>query len=506
MTEKYILRMNNITKEFPGVRALENVSLKVCKGEIHGLVGENGAGKSTLMKVLSSVYPLGTYSGEIFIDEKSCQFSSVEDAKKAGVTIIYQELVLAKNLNIAENIFLGEEPNHRGIINWNKVYSDAAYWLSEVGLNINPGVKAGDLVIGQQQLLEIAKALSKKTRILILDEPTAALSKSEIDKLMSILNRLKETGVTCIFISHKIKEVFKISDTITILRDGKNTCTKPTSKLTEPEVISLMVGREIKDLFPKEDHKKGNVVFEVQNMSLIPIGKNEPVVENVSFNVCKGEILGIAGLMGAGRTELLCGIFGEFQGKTTGKIFIKGKKVNIKNPADAIQCGLALVPEDRRKDGIVSTLSVLKNISLASLKIISNYGFINSSKEYKQGFQLKDSLRIKTPSLETIISTLSGGNQQKVILAKWLALGELLVLFLDEPTRGIDVVAKYEIHTIINDLAKKGIAIIMASSELPEILGISDRVLVMHEGTINGEFLISEATEEKIMYAATGGH
>jgi ABC-type sugar transport system ATPase subunit len=505
METGYVLEMNGITKEFPGVVALAEVSLKVRKGDIHAVVGENGAGKSTLMKVLSGYYPCGSYSGEILVKGKACGFRCVREAEQAGIAIIFQELNLARNLSVAENIFIGRPVSSHGIINWNKMYSEASRWLADVGLNVNPETKVEDLKIGKRQLVEIAKALSKNADILILDEPTSSLTESEVDNLVDILTSLTHKGVTCIYISHKLKEVFRVADSITILRDGKLICAEKKDSITQPKVISLMVGRDIRNFFPTVDHAIGEVVFEIRNMTLTSREKETPVVKNASFHVRRGEILGIAGLMGAGRTELLLGIFGAFQGKIEGEVLVKGRKAVIKDPADAIDLGMSLVPEDRRNAGLVMTFNVAKNLTLASLRNISRLSFISLNKEIRYGMQIKDNIKIKMPSLETDIGNLSGGNQQKVVIGKWLARGEPVVLFLDEPTRGIDVGAKHEIYTIINDLAKRGISIVMVSSELSEILGLCDRVLVMHEGKISGEFPRDEATEEKIMHAATLG-
>jgi len=506
MIDSDVLQMKNITKKFPGVTALKDVSFNLKKGEIHALVGENGAGKSTLMKILSGFYPHGSYLGDIYINGETVTINTIKDSKKLGISIIYQDLILAKNLTIGENIFLGEEPSKRGIINWDKVYSEASYWLSEVGLTINSGTKVSELGVGEQQLLEIAKALSRKAKILILDEPTAALNDSEIQILMKILNELRESSVSCIYISHKLNEVLKISDRITVLRDGVLICTKNTEEFNESILISKMVGRELKNALKKENKILGEIVFEIKNFNVFSYDKSEPVVKNVNFYVKKGEILGISGLMGSGRTELLKGIFGAYKGYKTGEIYINGLKINIESPIDSIKCGISLVPEDRRKDGLILLLSVLKNVSLAILTKLSKFGIININKEITYGLKVKDELNIKTPSLKTQTGNLSGGNQQKVIIAKWLALENLSVLLLDEPTRGIDVGAKLEIYNIIYGLAKRGIAIIMASSELLEILSISDRILIMYEGSIKGELDTKSASEESIMQIATSGN
>ena len=503
--EQYILEMRQITKEFPGVRALKNVSFQVKPGEIHALCGENGAGKSTLMKVLSGVHPYGSYTGEILIDGIPQCFPNIKASEEAGIAIINQELSVIKQLNIGENIFLGNEPNRHGIIDWPKLYFETSKWLEEVGLKLRPDTKVVNLGVGQQQLVEIAKAVSKQARILILDEPTAALTETEVETLMGILRRLRAGGVSCIYISHKISEVFTIADTITVLRDGETIATKPATATSENEVIAMMVGRELSERFPRVDHHHGEVVLEVENFQVFdPDNPNRQIIFDASFSVRKGEILGIAGLMGAGRTELVSSIFGGFPGPHTGQIRINGRAVTIHSPVDAIQQGIALVTEDRKRFGLVLGQDVKKNLTLACLDELCNYQMINFNEEIKQSQEQMAALRIKAPSLTSNVNNLSGGNQQKVVVGKWL-LTKPQILILDEPTRGIDVGAKFEIYNIMNELKMNGVAIIMVSSELPEILGMSDRILVMHEGRISGEFLYNEADQEKIMLAATGG-
>lgn len=500
------LEMRNITKVFPGVKALDQVTFQVKKGQVHALCGENGAGKSTLMKVLSGLYPTGTYEGHILIDGVEKSFESIKDAEHAGIAIIYQELALVKDLSIGENLFLGNERSKYGIVQWNQVYRETEKWLSEVGLK---GIKAdqitGTLGIGQQQLVEIAKALSKNAKILILDEPTAALTEQEVAILLNILREFKKRGVTCIYISHKLNEVFDICDTITILRDGQTITTQPAEDLNEDKVISYMVGRELKERFPYVSSNPGAVALSVKNYSLWSKDlTHRKVIDNASFEVRKGEILGISGLMGAGRTELMMGLFGAYSGVSKGKISVDGKIVKIKNPQDAIREGLGLVSEDRKKFGLVLNMDIRKNTSIASLKAVSNWGIINENKEIQSAKTYLQSLKIKANSVESIVGTLSGGNQQKVVLSKWL-MTKPKVLILDEPTRGIDVGAKYEIYSIINELVRQGVAVIMISSELPEVLGMSHRILVLSEGKITAELKHEEATQEKIMYAATGG-
>lgn len=502
---EYILEMSEITKEFPGVKALNGVSFRVNQGEIHALCGENGAGKSTLMKVLSGVYPYGTYSGSIYINGEEQKFRNPREAESAGISIIYQELSLARNLSVAENLFLGDEILKNFFIDWDEMYSRANMLLEKVGLKIDSRTEVRNLGIGQQQLVEIAKALRSKCRILVLDEPTSALTQSEVENLMSLLQRLKEEGVTCIYISHRLEEVFGISDRVTVLRDGQTIGTEDTVKLSEESIISLMVGRSLIERFPKVKHERKELIFEVRNYSLKNIVENKSVLQDINFKLYRGEVLGIAGLMGAGRTELVNSLFGAYKaGSTTGEIFLKGRKLTVRTPADAIRNGIALVSEDRKNYGAIQTATIRENMSIANLDNIPGRITINSTEERLMCEGLIKTLRIKLGSLENRINSLSGGNQQKVIFGRWLAT-KPAVLFMDEPTRGIDVGAKYEIYNIINDLVDSGVGIIMISSELPEILGMSDRILVMHNGCVSGELMREEATQEKILNYAMGG-
>ncbi len=500
------LAMENITKEFPGVKALNNVTIEVKKGEVHALCGENGAGKSTLMKVLSGLYPAGSFDGRILIDGAERHFHGIKDAEHAGIAIIYQELALVREMTIGENIFLGNEPKRFGMIDWNTVFRESGKWLDQVGLKgIKPDALIGSLGIGQQQLVEIAKALSKNAKILILDEPTAALTEQEVKILLDILREFKKRGVTCIYISHKLNEVFDIADTVTVLRDGETVSSLPIDQWTENKVISTMVGREIKERFPRIEASPGEVVMKVSDFTVWdPDQPQKKLVDKVSFEVRKGEILGIAGLMGAGRTELVMGLFGSYGSKAEGEIEIEGRKVKIQNPKDAIRHGIALVSEDRKKFGLVLGMNIQQNISMSSLGFISRSGLINDNMEIRSAKSFLQSLRIKANSVETIVGTLSGGNQQKVVLGKWL-MTEPKILIMDEPTRGIDVGAKFEIYTIINELVSKGVAVIMISSELPEVMGMSHRIMVLSEGKVRGVLDYREATQEKIMTAATGG-
>ncbi|MCB1022914.1 MAG: xylose ABC transporter ATP-binding protein [Acidobacteria bacterium] len=499
-----LLEMKQITKEFPGVKALDGVTFDLAHGEIHSLVGENGAGKSTLMKILSGVYPTGTYQGEISVEDEPMNFHTIRQAEEAGIAIIFQELSLVKEMTVAENIFLGREPKRFGVINWGEIYKRSAMLLEDLDLPLDPRTKVGNLGIGRQQLVEIAKALSHNARILVLDEPTAALTESEVETLFTILRDLRSRGVGMIYISHKLDEVFSLSDRITVLRDGRTVATEDAGGIDKNKVISLMVGREVGEIFPEGTHEFGDKALEVKNLTAYdPINSNKKLVDNVSFSVKKGEVLGIAGLMGAGRSELLMTIFGAWSGRYEGEIYFEGQKAEIESPADAIKYGIGFVTEDRKRYGLVLEQTILDNTTLAGLKKISGEIITHRPLETQAAKKAMESLRIKANSPMTIAGTLSGGNQQKVVLGKWL-LTDPKILFLDEPTRGIDVGAKQEIYAEINRLAIEGMAIIMVSSELPEVLGLSDRVLVLHDGKVTGEFTRAEATPEKVMIAATG--
>lgn len=502
----FILEMQDIVKEFSGVKALNNVSFKVKKGEIHALCGENGAGKSTLMKVLSGVYPHGTYQGEILFENNKLLIKSIRDAEQAGIAIIHQELALFKELAVYENIFMGNEFSSKGRINIPGMLAKTQALLKEMKLDINPYTLVKHLGTGQQQLVEIAKALAKNATLLILDEPTASQSESEVTILMDILRRLKASGVTCIYISHKLDEVFKLADTVTVIRDGQSIGTKPIQDLNRDDIVRMMVGREITDLYPKEAHVIEQEIFSVKNYTVYdPNEVAKKLVDNVSFHLKRGEVLGFAGLVGAGRTELVSAIYGFHTGKHKGEVYLNGTQVRIRHPKDALQYGIAMVPEDRKRHGIVAQMSVKENMTLAN---IENYRLkldcIDDCKELTDTNRYIEKLKIKTPGLDTFIKNLSGGNQQKVILAKYL-LRKLNVLILDEPTRGIDVGAKYEIYNLINQLTAEGIAIIMISSDLPEILGMADRIVIMNEGKIKGEFINKNLDQEQIMHCAVGG-
>ena len=486
------------------MRALDGVTFDLQAGEFHSLVGENGAGKSTLMKVLSGVYPFGTYEGDILVDDEVRKFNTIREAENAGIAIIFQELSLVKELTVGENIFLGKEPSRFGVIDSTALYQRAGKLLKELNLPINPRTKVGNLGIGQQQLVEIAKALSQKAKILVLDEPTAALTESEVETLFGILRDLKERGVGMIYISHKLGEVFEMSDRVTVLRDGKTVGTNDAKDLTVGKVIALMVGREVGEIFPTTSHDFGATVLEVKNLSVYDLDNaDKKLVKDVSFSVRKGEVVGIAGLMGAGRSELLMGIFAAWNGKVTGELLVEGAPASISSPAESIRNGIGFVTEDRKRFGLLLEQTIQDNSTLAGLKRISGSFLINRSREKEATKQVMKSLHVKANSPMTVAGTLSGGNQQKVVLGKWL-LTNPKVLFLDEPTRGIDVGAKQEIYAEINKLAKEGLAIVMVSSELPEVMGLSDRILVLHEGKLTGEFTRTEATAEKVMARATG--
>ena len=499
-----LLEMRDITKTFPGVRALDGVSFDLRAGEIHALVGENGAGKSTLMKILGGVYPFGTYGGQILLDGREQRFAGVRESEEAKVAIIFQELSLIKELTVGENVFLGREPRRFGVIRWDELYSRAQKLLDELQLRVDPRTPVGQLGIGQQQLVEIAKALSQEARILVLDEPTAALTDAEVKTLFHILNALRARGVGMVYISHKLDEVFRISDRISVLRDGRTVGTAPAGEWDEPRVIASMVGREVGDIFPEADHPRGEVVLEVRDLTVEdPSVRGKFLVKGVNFKVRRGEVLGVAGLMGAGRSDLLMGIFGAHAGRVSGEVYVEGERVEIKRPSDAIRRGIAFVTEDRKRFGLVLDQTILNNVTLAGLSKLSGRFLTDVEAEAAAGERAMKDLRVKANSVFTIAGTLSGGNQQKVVLAKWL-LTNPKVLFLDEPTRGIDVGAKQEIYGHVNRLARDGLSIVLVSSELPEVLGLSDRVLVLHEGSVTGEFRRAEATPEAVMACATG--
>lgn len=499
-----ILSMNSITKQFPGVKALDAVNFSVAQGEIHALVGENGAGKSTLIKILSGVYPYGSYQGTLIVDGKVQAFPHIAASEEAGIAVIYQELSLIPQLSIAENVFLGHEIRHGwGFIDWQETFRQTQALLYELGLRAHPHTRVSALGVGEQQLVEIAKAMGKKARILVLDEPTAALTESEANILLALLRQLKSRGVTCVYISHRLQEVMFIADRVTVLRDGQSLGTYPINTMSEERMVHLMVGREMNQRFPPRVRSVGPVVLDVQHWTVRSPVDQRLVCRDINFQARKGEVLGIAGLMGAGRSELVMSLFGVSGQRELGTVRIEGKETRIRSAAEAIAAGLALVSEDRKKSGLILGMDIKSNSTLAHLQAFSTLFGIDSNREIMECERLVKSLHIKTSNLEQKVGLLSGGNQQKVVLAKWL-MTEPKILILDEPTRGIDVGAKYEIYTIINKLAAQGVCIIMISSELNEVLGMSDRILVMHEGRITAELIADQASQELIMLHATG--
>ncbi len=498
-----ILEMRDITKLFPGVRALDDVNLQVKKGSIHALVGENGAGKSTLMNVLSGIYPYGTYTGDIIYDGEVCKFSKITDSESKGIVIIHQELALIPYMTIGENMFLGNERGKAFSIDWDTTYAEADKYLKIIGLQESSRTLVKDIGVGKQQLVEIAKALAKNARLLILDEPTSSLNESDSKALLDLLLQFKREGMTCIIISHKLNEVAYVADDITVIRDGKTieTLHQGVDDISEDRIIRGMVGREIADRFPKRpDVVIGDVCMEVKNWTVHhPVYREKKVVDDVSFYVRKGEVVGISGLMGAGRTELAMSLFGHSYGSgISGTITLGGKDVVLKNEKDAIRHGLAYVTEDRKGNGLILSNPIRVNTTLANLEGVSHNTVVDTDKEYAVSDDYRQKLHTKCTGVEQTIGNLSGGNQQKVLLAKWMFTNPD-VLILDEPTRGIDVGAKYEIYCIINQLVAEGKSVIMISSELPEILGMSDRIYVMNNGRIVGEFGKEEASQESIM-------
>ncbi len=499
---KALLEMRNITKEFPGVRALDNVSLSVGEGEIHALCGENGAGKSTLMNVLSGIYGYGTYTGDIIYDGNLCKFQSIKDSERLGIVIIHQELALVPLLTIAENMFLGNEQGTKARINWAATFDKADKLLEQVGLKESSHTLIKDIGVGKQQLVEIAKALGKKVRLLILDEPTASLNDSEARHLLDLLLEFKKRGMTSILISHKLNEVSYVADKITVIRDGAviRTLDKQHDEFTENTIISAMVGRDITDRFPRRTSKIGDVCMEVRNWSVDhPVFDGIKVCDNVSFNLRKGEVLGISGLMGAGRTELAMSIFGHSYGANiSGQIFLNGEEVELPDVKSAIRHKIAYVTEDRKGNGLILSESIVKNNSSASLEKVSNHGVIDFDKEKQAAEESVRDLHTKCSDVEENVGNLSGGNMQKVLLGKWL-FADPDILILDEPTRGIDVGAKYEIYCIINKMVAEGKSVILISSEMPEILGMSDRIYVMNGGKMIAGMDAKDADQEKIM-------
>jgi len=499
--------MIGIGKEFPGVKALDDVTIKVRRGEIHGLVGENGAGKSTLMKVLAGVYPSGTYQGRIMLDGVEQRFRNIGDSEAAGIAIIYQELALIPELPIHENIFFGHEITRSGIIDWDATMIEAKKVLSRIRVNVDPATKIKDVSVGVQQLVEIGKALSKNVQLLILDEPTAALSEDDCANLLQILCELKSQGITCILISHKLREVLSIADTITVLRDGKSIASidATSRQVKQAEIVKYMVGREMTSVFPKRLHKPlGETFFELRDWCAYDPKKGREILHRLNLYVRRGEIVGIAGLRGSGRTEMALSVFGNTRHyNITGEMLVDGKPTRLTTSEQAINRGIAYVTEDRQRNGLVLIQDVKFNMTLPDLANLTSGPFIDDAKEIPAARKFFEDVDVRARSIEQVVGTLSGGNQQKVSLAKWL-LSQPALLIMDEPTRGIDVGAKYEIYTIMNDLVARGMSIIMISSELPEILGMSDRIYVMSNGAIVDEMAAGDATEEAIMHKAVG--
>ncbi|ANS74776.1 ABC transporter ATP-binding protein [Paenibacillus yonginensis] len=499
---EYILEMKNISKTFPGVKALDQVNLKVRQGEIHALCGENGAGKSTLMKVLSGVYPFGSYEGDILLEGEICRFKDIRQSEERGIVIIHQELALIPELSIAENIYLGNERKRRGIINWNETFAGTQELLEKVGLHENPNTLVTDIGVGKQQLVEISKALSKRVKLLILDEPTAALNEDDSENLLNLMLEFKRQGISCILISHKMNEVSKVSDSITILRDGKTieTMDMKRDNVTEDRIIRGMVGRDMTERFPERIANIGEVALEVRNWTVYHEQHAErKVLDGVNLKLRRGEIVGIAGLMGAGRTELAMSIFGKSYGRNiSGQLFKDGREIHNRTINEAISNGFAYVTEDRKEYGLILMDDIKRNISLTGLRKLSKRMIVNEREEVLAAEDMRRRMNIKAPSVLQKTGNLSGGNQQKVVLGKWIFSGPD-ILILDEPTRGIDVGAKYEIYTIIHALAEQGKAILVISSELPEVIGLSDRIYVLSAGKITGEFSGEEATQENLM-------
>jgi D-xylose transport system ATP-binding protein len=496
------LELKEITKEFPGVKALDNISFSVYPNEIHALVGENGAGKSTLIKILAGVYPFGQYNGQILLNGEEARFKSVQDSEKANIAVIHQELALEKYLTVAENIFLGEEPKNHGLIDWNLMVSSTQEIMKKYGFKIDARSEVEKLGIGDQQIIEIAKALRKSSKILILDEPTAALSEKETKLLFEILIKLRDNGVMMIYVSHKLDEIFEIADRATVFRDGKSIASAPVSEWTKDKLIQSMVGRELNEVFPILKMPAGKEILKVENLSVEnPEQKGNLLLSKITFSANEGEILGISGLIGAGRSELLLSIFGTPPGLIQEGRVLVDESVEVRSLSDAVRLGIALVPEDRKNMGLFTGLPVSENLSIVTLDDYIKLRLINRYDEFVECKQIYDQLSVKASSMDVLVETLSGGNQQKIVFGKWL-LGKPKILLLDEPTRGVDIGAKVEIYHLINELKKNGTSIIFVSSELPEVLGVSDRIIVLRRGKISGEFKKEEATQEKIMSIA----
>ena len=510
--ENYILEMKDISKTFPGVKALSEVNIRIRPGTIHALVGENGAGKSTLINIISGVYPHGSYSGKYLLNGGEMRFRHIRDVEKKGVACIHQELNLAPDLSVAENIFLNDKPTRFGFVDFDAMHDRSRQVMEKIGLNtdpmtggISPEEKVRQLGIGRKQMVEIAKALTKDVQLLLLDEPTAALTEAEVDTLLSLLEGLREKGMSMIYISHRLDEVMRIADDITVLRDGQSIETRLRRDMTKDSMIQLMVGRELTNLFPRVPHERGELAFELRDYSVRnPDIPGQDLIKNVNLKAYRGEILGVSGLMGAGRTELFTAVFGAFRTRGEGEVYIDGKKVEIKSPQDALDLGLVIITEDRKKLGLNLMMSIKENTTMGALKRVSSRYIIDRNKEVKHTQRYVKDIQIATPSIDSLVKNLSGGNQQKVVIAKALFC-EPKIIILDEPTRGIDVGAKYEIYKIMNDLVNQGVVIIMISSEMEEVLGMSDRIVTMSNGTITGEFNVEEASQEILMKASVIG-
>ena len=499
-----LLEARQLTKRFPGVIALSGVSFDLRSGEVHALCGENGAGKSTLIKTLSGIHPAGTYEGEIRVDGHVAEFHSLQAAEAAGIAVIHQELALVDELSVAENIFLGHEPRRGPWVDWNAAYVQAARLLEDFRIRIDPDTPVRDLGVGQRQLVEIVKALARKSRILILDEPTAALAEAEVEILLRIVRDLRSAGVGCIYISHKLAEVKSIADRITVLRDGASIATVDAASAGIPDIIRHMVGREIRDLFPRDRTAPvGNTLLSVRNLGVAATPDAPPRLRGISFEVRAGEVLGIGGLMGAGRSEMLLHLFGAWGTRTSGDVRLNGASYNTPNPGDSIRRGLVMVTDDRKRYGLLLEQPIGYNLSLSSLQRVTRGGLLDEAAEALLDREYFDALRIKAPGLDTVVGGLSGGNQQKVVIGKALMTGPHVV-FLDEPTRGIDVGAKLEVYQLINQLTAEGRAVVLVSSELPELMGMSDRIVMLHEGTVGGTFPAGAFNPESLMAAAMG--
>jgi D-xylose transport system ATP-binding protein len=503
VTTAPFFRAEHIVKRFGGVLALDGVSFDLHAGEIHALCGENGAGKSTLIKILGGVHPADSFEGTLSIDGAPVTFRSVRDAEDAGVAVVHQELALVNEMTVAENVFLGDEPRRGWRLDWERMFEEAARVFQQFHIDIDVQATLGTLGVGHKQLVEIVRALRKKSRVLVLDEPTAALSDQEIAALIDILKDLRRQGVTCVYISHKLDEVFALADRITVLRDGRSIVTTKTSETRVEDVIRHMVGREIRDLFPRRASAPAAPILRVSGLDVAADAHGPLVLHDVSFEVRAGEVLGIGGLMGAGRTELVMSLFGAWGHRRRGEVVLDGKSLRPRTPRDAMTAGLVLVSEDRKRYGLVLDQSVAFNLSLSVLGRYARGGFIDEPLERRSIRPLFESLRVKARDLDTRVGDLSGGNQQKVVLGKALLVGPKVVM-LDEPTRGIDVAAKVDVYELINQLTDEGKAVILVSSELPELMGMSDRILVLHEGAVTGAFDRADATPEKILSAAMG--